>query len=349
MSSKPSNSPALGQSTSPNLLSPEKLPEVLYGFKLTQTLYVTAKLGLADHFHNGAKRCVELAAAVGANTQVLEHLMQLLLTLGVVAHDENDNYQLTPFGSLLRSDAPNSIQGKILSTAEIYAAWGDLWYSVQTGKAAFDYTFQMSWYEYLAQNAEANANFNRWMEETTRDWILPVLENYDLTKFTRFVDVGGSTGILTAAILTKYPHLQAIIFDQAHVVTDAEQVLKSAQVSDRCQIISGDFFESVPTQGDLYIISRVLLNWDDEHALKILKNCRIAMSDLAQLLIIDFVLPNQDATASALLSSLNLLVLGGRLLRTADEYDALLSQAGFQSPPLISTEGQISFIEAVPK
>jgi hypothetical protein len=143
--------------------------------------------------------------------------------------------------------------------------------------------------------------------------------------------------------------LQAIIFDQAHVVTGAKTILEAAGVSERCQIVSGDFFESVPTQGDLYIISRVLLNWDDDQALKLLKNCRAAMGHSAKLLIIDFVLPNQDTTALDLLSSLHLLVLGGRLLRTEEEYYALLSAAGFQSPRLIPTGNTLRLIEAVPK
>jgi len=349
MSSKQSNSSKLGKSTSNNPLLPDKLQEAFNGFQLTQAIYVTAKLGLAEHLHNNAKSCEELATDMGANANVLQHFMQLLLTLGIVTKDKDSNYQLTQLGSMLCSDAPNSVLGSVLSMAETYQAWGNLLYSVQTGKAAFDHTFHKNFYEYLGQNAEANANFNRWMEETTRDWLLPALETYNFSKFTHFVDVGGSTGVLTTAILTKYPNLHATIFDQTHVVNDAEKILKSAGVSDRCQIIGGDFFESIPSEGDLYIISRVLLNWDDDHALKILKNCHTAMGRSAKLLIMDFVLPNQDMTASDLLSSLHLLVLGGRLLRTEDEYYALLSKAGFQSPRLIQTGDIISFIEAVPK
>lgn len=352
MSSQQSNLSEFGKSTSNNPLSPEKVQEIFDGFQLAQVIYVTAKLGVADSLKNRAQSCEELATEIGANAKVLQHLMSLLQTLGIVTTDKNDNYQLTPVGSMFRSDTPNSVVGTTLSKAESYQAWGHFLYSVQTGKAAFDHTFHKSLYEYLAQNAEANTNFNRWMEETTRDWLLSTLETYDFSKFTHFVDIGGSTGVLTTTLLTKYPNLQAIIFDQPHVVTGAQKILESVSVSDRCQIIGGDFFEAIPTTGDLYIISRVLLNWDDEHALKILKNCRTAMKHSATLLIIDFVLPNQNLTTSQLLSSLHDLVLVGRLMRTEEEYYALLSKAGFQSPKLIqtggTTVGTISFIEAVP-
>ncbi|OQW92059.1 MAG: hypothetical protein BWK78_02780 [Thiotrichaceae bacterium IS1] len=342
------NSTAELNQTSTTVLSPEQLQEALYGFELSQVIYVTAKLGLADCLREGAKSSAELALKMGANAKVLDHFLPLLLKLGLVTTDENQHYQLTPTGSLLRSDNPNSILGTVLSTAEIYQAWGNFLYSVQTGKAAFDDVFQMSMYEYLAQQAAANANFNRWMEETTRSWLLPALEHYDFSPFTSLVDIGGSTGVLTTAILTKYPQLQAIIFDQAHVVNGAENILTAAGVSHRVQLCGGDFFASVSSHGDLYIISRVLLNWDDEHALKILQNCRVAMSPTAKLLIIDFLLPNQNPTALDFLSSLHLFVLGGRLLRTEAEYYALLSAAGFHSPRLIQTGGFISFIEALP-
>ncbi len=204
-------------------------------------------------------------------------------------------------------------------------------------------------YDYLSQNDGANKNFNRWMEESTRDWIVPALETYNFSRFTHLVDIGGSTGKLTAEILTRHPNLSATIFDQPHVVKDAEKVLESAGVADRCHIMAGDFFEFIPARGDLYIISRVLLNWDDDHALKILKNCRAAMEDSARLLIMDFVLPGKNATAGELISSLHLQVLGGNLMRTEDGYRCLLEKAGFHTPEWIQTQGAIRFIEATPE
>ncbi len=348
MSSKQPNAIELTAATANNPLLPKRVQEAFSGYQLTQAIYVAAKLGIADNLYKSAKSCEELAAGMGTDTNALRQLLQLLNTFGIIAKDSANKFKLTDLGSLLRSDAPNSILGIVLSTNETYKAWGNLLYSVQTGKAAFDQTFQMSMYEYLSNNAEANANFNQWMEKSTKDWLLPALETYNFSNFTHFVDVGGSTGSLTAAILAKHPNLRATIFDQAHVVANAENALKSAGVSDRCQIIDGDFFESIPAKGDLYIISRVLLNWDDDNALKILRNCCAAMAGSAKLLIMDFVLPNKETTASELLSSLHLLVLGGRLMRTEDEYYALLSKAGFQSPKLIQTEWEISFIEAVP-
>jgi precorrin-6B methylase 2 len=333
----------------PRLLKHYRLQKMLFGFYTAQAIYATTKLGLADHLNNDAKSCEELATEMGVDVKVLLHLMYLLTNLGIVAVDKNGYYKLTSLGSYLRSNSPNSLRGTIISQADIAApAWGNLLYSIKTGNAAFDNTFQMSMYEHLNQNTDANINFNLWMKETNREVIIPTLELCDLSKVKTVVDVGGGTGMLTALILKKYSNLQAILFDQEHVVSGAGKVLESADVADRCQVIGGNFFESVPAGGDLYVISRVIPNWDDTHALQIIQNCRAAMAPLAKLLIIDFVLPNKKMTTFSLLSSLHTLVLNGRLMRTEDEYYDLLSKAGFQSPQLIKTISGISLIEAVP-
>jgi SAM-dependent methyltransferase len=329
------------------LLGHYRLPKMLYGFVVSQALYVTTKLGVAEQLSQGGKSCEALATELNVNLKALCQLMHLLTKAGIVKRDKKANYKLTSFGSRLRADTPDSLRGTVLSVAEIYSAWGNLLYSIQTGKGAFDDIFQMSLYDYLHQNAEANTHFNRWMEETTREWIIPTLNMCDLSHVKTVVDVGGSTGMLTAMILKQYPHLQALLFDQAHVVSGARKILESAQVATRCQVIGGSFFESVPSGGDLYIVSRVLLNWDDAQALKILKNCRAVMGQSAKLLIMDFVLPNKGASAYELVGSLQILVLGGgRIMRTEDEYYELLSKADFHSPQLIKTGGMISFIEA---
>lgn len=346
MSSNPSDSFESGNSTSIIPLSPEKLQELFYGFRITQAVYVAAQLGLADCLQNGAKSIEELVTELNVNAKVFQQLMRLLIHLGIVTVDDNKQYHLTPVGSFLCSNTPHSRRGSVLSAAEYYPVWGNLLHSVRTGKGAFEQTFQMSYYEYLAQNAEANVNFNLWMKESNRDFLLPFLGHYDFSSFKHFVDIGGGSGMLTTAILNRYPHLQATIFDQAHVIKDAQQLLDSAGITDRCQLISGDFFDSIPAGRDLYILSRVLLDWDDTHALAILKNCRAAMEQSSKLLIIDHILPRQNETLFQLSLSLELLVLFEHLTRTEDEFYELLAQAGLQVSNLIKTESAFSFLEA---
>ena len=323
------------------------LLEMMYGFKISQALFVAAKLEIADILSDGSKTADELAKASGVNSQGIYHLMRMLVSVGVFCLEENDKFCLNSLGKHLLTGTSDSLRGTVLAMGdELYQGWGNLLYSMKTGETAFEYTFKMSFYDYLKQNSEAAVNFNEWMKETTREWLLPVLEAYDFSEVKTLVDVGGGIGTLTAVILNANPKMQAILFDREDVIVDANQVLEVAGVADRCQIVGGSFFDEVPPSGDLYLLSRVLLNWDDDRAITILKKCYQAMTAKDRLMIVDFLLPEGKMSPFIGMGSLTLFAIGGTFMRTQDEFYHLLSSAGFKVTNLIETKGPASVIEA---
>ncbi|NQE32469.1 methyltransferase [Microcoleus asticus] len=330
-----------GESSSSALL------EIIYGYKRTQALFVAAKLGIADILSNGSQTADELAKATNVNSRSLYHLMRLLVSMGIFSAEKNDEFKLNSMGKYLLTGTSDSLRGTILGNGdEGYQAWGNLLYGVKTGESSFDKTFKMSVYSYLKQNSETAVNFNEWMKETTREWILPLFEAYDFSEVITIVDVGGNIGTLTAFILNNNPKMQAILFDQEGVVVGANQFLEVAGVKDRCQIVGGNFFDSVPGGGDLYLLSRVLLNWDDSDAIKILKNCHQAMTAQDRLMVVDFMFPPGEISPLIGVNSLNLLAMCGTIMRTEDEFYNLLSSSGFKVTNKIETKGPISGIEA---
>lgn len=316
------------------------------GFTFFQLIYVTTELKIADYLSKGAKSCHELAIEMKVDEKSLLLILNLLKQIGVVLVDKTGNYHITSVGNRLRSDTANSLRGTILSSGSfVYQNWGNLLYTIETGAAASEKTFNMDIYKYLAENPKASDNFNLWMTETTREWIFPAISTYDFSQFNKFVDVGGNTGYLTLHILKKYPQLEAIIFDLEEVFNQCETEFAIAENTHRYKIEMGNFFESIPQGGDLYIISRVLLNWNDEDAIKILTNCRQAMEKSAKLLIIDFAV--SGSSPFELMASLHSLVMNGQQIRTVEEYSHLLQKAGFSSPKLIKTGSIIKLIEAL--
>lgn len=325
------------------------LLEMMYGFKISQALFVAAKLQIADILSDGSKTADELAKAAGVNSQRIYHLMRMLVSVGVFSLEENNKFRLNSLGKHLLTGTSDSLRGTVMAMGdELYQGWGNLLYSIKTGETAFEHTFKMSFYSYLQQNSEAAVNFNEWMKETTREWLLPVIEAYDFSEVKKLVDVGGGIGTLTAIILKANPKMQAILFDREDVVVDANPVLEVAGVADRCQIVGGSFFDAVPSGGDLYLLSRVLLNWDDSHAITILKNCYQAMTAKDRLMIVDFMLPEGKMSPFIGMGSLTLFVIGGTFMRTKDEFDNLVSSAGFKVTNMIETKGPVSVIEAKP-
>jgi precorrin-6B methylase 2/predicted transcriptional regulator len=325
------------------------LLEMMYGFKISQALFVAAKLEIADLLKDGSKTADELAKAAGVNSQCIYHLMRMLVSVGVFSIEDNDKFRLNSLGKHLLTGTSDSLRGTVMAMGdELYQGWGNLLYGIKTGETAFEQTFKIDFYSYLKQNSEAAVNFNEWMKETTREWLLPVLEAYDFSDVKTLVDVGGGIGTLTAVILNANPKMQAILFDREDVVVDANPVLEAAGVADRCQIVGGSFFEAVPPTGDLYLLSRVLLNWDEGHAITILKNCYQAMTAKDRLMIVDFMLPEGKMSPFIGMGSLTLFILGGTFMRTKDEFYNLLSSAGFKVTNMIETKGPVSAIEAKP-
>ncbi|MCL1463265.1 acetylserotonin O-methyltransferase [Argonema galeatum] len=325
------------------------LLEMMYGYQKSQAIFVATKLGIADILSNGSKTADELAEATGVDSRSIYHLMRMLVSVGVFSAENNNKFQLNNLGKHLLTGTSDSLRGTVMAMGdELYQAWGNLLHGIKTGQTAFESTFKMSLYSYLKQNYEASVNFNEWMKETTREWLLPVLEVYDFSEVKTLVDVGGGIGTLTAVILKANPKMQAILFDREDVVVGADKVLEVAGVADRCQIVGGSFFDSVPSGGDLYLLSRVLLNWDDTHAITILKNCYQAMTAKDRLIIVDFMLPQGKMSPFIGMGSLTLFLLGGNFMRTEDEFYNLLSSAGFKVTNTIETKGPVSAIEAQP-
>ena len=175
-----------------------------------------------------------------------------------------------------------------------------------------------------------------------------VAEHYDFTPFSCVVDVGGGHGSLMISILTQHPVLKGVIADLQPTLEGAKQALQDAGLAERCRVVPTDFFDSVPEGGDVYVLAHVIHDWSDELSQKILSNCGRAMGKNGRLLLVESLMPEDNAPDRLKWLDLEMLVLtnGGRE-RTVDEYRSLLSSTGFELTRVVSTGGSRSVIEAV--
>ena len=254
------------------------LLRMIGGYRITQAIYVATKLGIPDAIREGPQDAGELAKDAGVDPGHLHRLLRALATVGVVRMDDAGRFASTPLTELLRHDPGGSMADvAVFAGEEAYRAWGDLLHTVRTGTTAFDHVFGMGHFDYLAENPEASATFNRLMAWSSALEGDP-LGGYELDRHRLLVDVGGGKGALVASVLRTHPRLRAILYDQASAVADAPPLLRSHGVADRCEIRTGSAFDSVPSGGDVYLLSRVLHDWPEEKALALLTNCRKAMA-----------------------------------------------------------------------
>jgi predicted O-methyltransferase YrrM len=160
---------------------------------------------------------------------------------------------------------------------------------------------------------------------------------YDFSAFSTLVDVGGNQGALLMTILAAYPGLRGVLFDQPHVVAGAGSAVEAAGVADRCEVVGGDLLKSLPSGGAAYLLNGILCDWDDEHALAILTNCRRAMGQRGTLLLVERVLPAGDALPAS----------PGGHERTAAEYRTLLAAIGFTLARIIPVGDDHSIVEGL--
>ncbi|MBW4633678.1 MAG: methyltransferase [Iphinoe sp. HA4291-MV1] len=333
---------------------PESLAQLLQmmnGMWLTQSIGVAAKLGVADHLIEGAKSVETLAQSLNVNSQALYRLLRALASVGIFAEGEHQHFQLTPLAEYLRSDVPHSIRALAIWTGiepSHWQTWGNLLYSVKTGKPAFEQVNRMPIFDYFDQNPEAAAVFNQAMTSASAMYNPAIISAYDFSSITMLVDIGGGQGAFLAAILQANPHLNGIVYDLPVVVAGAKPYLEQLGLQQRCQAVGGSFLESVPDGGDAYIMKNVMTNWDDEHAIQILKNCYRVMPKGGKLLLVqNVIVPGNEPALGKFTDLEMLLVTSGGRERTAVEFEKILIAAGFQLTQILPTGCPSSIVEAV--
>jgi len=274
--------------------------------------------------------------------------MRALASVGVFTETDGSRFGLTPLAAVLQTGVPDSMRAwATMMGEESYRAWGDLLYSVKTGEPAFDHVYKMGRFEYLRQNPEAAAVFDKAMTDSFGSVHRAVVKAYDFSGFTKIVDVGGGNGFLISLILKAHPQLTGILFDTAPVIQRAKPQIEAAGLVGRCETVAGDFFTSVPTGGDAYVLEHIIHGCDDERSLTILRNCHRAMARNGKVLLVQAVLLPGNEPSFGKLLDLQMLVVTGGLERTEGEYRTLFASAGFQRMNIIPTESGESIIEGV--
>jgi hypothetical protein len=201
---------------------------------------------------------------------------------------------------------------------------------VRTGENAAAHVLGSDVWEYRRRHPEHGEIFDATMRTLSAADNPGVLAAHDFGRYRLVADIGGGTGAVLAAVLAAHPGTRGILFDRAHVVANADVVLRGAGVADRATVVPGDFFDEVPEGADAYLLVRILHDWEDADALRVLRAVRAAMTPDAVLVIVDSVLgpPNEDSFAKFL--DLMMLVSAGGRERTEEEWRDLLAGGGLE-------------------
>ncbi len=326
---------------------PIAMLQLISGFWISRCIYVAAKLGIADLVKNESKTAAELAAVTGTNGPSLFRVMRALASVGVFSQDAEGRFAITALSETLRSDIRGSLRAFAMTELgeEHYPAWGELLHSVRTGEIAFNHAFGMPVWEFFAKHPDNATIFNDAMSGMTAQANEAILSQYDFAGINTLVDIGGGHGGLITSILQRYPAMNGILFDSPQVIEGAKAPVDASGVGDRCRLVAGNFFESVPEGGNAHILKWIIHDWNDDQSVAILKNCHRALPENGKLILVEAVVPASNEPHFSKFIDLNMLVMTGGRERTEEEFRALYKTAGFRLTRVVPTDSPFSVIE----
>lgn len=316
------------------------------GYAISQALYAVASLGVADAIPPGESVPVaDIAARVGANEDALYRVMRALAPEGIFSEGPRQAFALTEIGQLLREDGGERY-ASIWHGEQLYPVWAHVLEAVRTGMPTAERVWGKSYFDHLAESpAEADV-FNRVMQRGTAGRGAPLSE-LDWSAVRTVVDVGGGTGGMLLGLLDREPHLRGIVFDLPHVGEKARETIATAGLDDRCEFVAGSFFDMVPANGDVYLLSGILQDWNEADATRILQVCRRATRDGARLVVLQFMVPDGNEPHGTKVLDLHFLVALGSRMQSEGELRELLAASGFTIQRIIETAGGGVVLEAV--
>jgi hypothetical protein len=323
--------------------------QLLNGAHVAGAVSCLAQLGIPDLVEDGPKSAEELASQTGTNPKALYRLMRATACVGVLTEGPDGTFSETPMSAVLRSNANPSLRAlAIVGGREWHnRAWSHLDYCVRTGKQALDHIYGAPIFEYLAQHPEEAQIFHDTMTGLSMIDGPAVAAAYNFDGLHSIVDVGGGHGLLLATILARNVHLRGTLYEMPQVLAGARNG-PLTPVMERCTLIAGDMFSSVPTGADAYIMKHIIHDWPDEVCVKILTACRKGVNPGGKLLVVDSVIhPGNDFSPGKFLD-LQMLIFPGGCERTEKQFNGLFTAAGWKLSRILPTAAADSIVEGVP-
>jgi hypothetical protein len=338
----------------PDMADRELLVRLVFGGMAAQTVRAAVRLRIVELIGDTPRPAADVAADAGAEPQPMTRLLRALAGLGLLREHGFGTFAVAPAGLLLAPGRPDSLTSfvRMFTEPAIIRAWEHLDDSVRTGDVAFDTVFGTDFFSHLAREPELSGEFNAAMSQATAETAAALPHAFDFGRFGSVTDVGGGDGTLLAGVLVAFPGLTGVVHDTSEGLAQAPENLRRHGLTERCSLVAGDFFRSVPEGSDLYLMKSILHDWPDDRAVRILRHCRAALPPGGRVLILEPVLPEivrADDDGSTYLSDLNMLVNVGGRERTRKDFEALCEAAGLSLTsvtPLPEAE-PFSLLEAV--
>lgn len=326
----------------PNRLTPApfRLIQIGSAFWQSRVLYVAARLDIATALSDDSLDADALARRVAAQSQAVFRLLRMLAAMGVFEETAPGVFRNNALSDGLRGDRPKNVRAMILmhNSPEMSLPWlepleqGVRTEAVVPFQAAHGHTL----YTYMDHHAEFDALFARAMDSVEALAGDSFATDFDWGRFDRIIDVGGSKGSKSLAILKRHPHLKALVVDRKQVVTTARawwNDKEPLELLERLSWQAGDLLAGVPAardDKDIYLLCAVLHGMDDATCVQALRRlAQGAGSTGARVALMELVVPDMKADLPSASFDMQMFMGTHGKERTLREWRQLFDRSGW--------------------
>ena len=315
---------------------------------MSACLHAVTKLEIPDQLKDGPQNVVRLAAAAKVHEESLYRVLRALARNDIFKEKPQRTFHLTRLSRVLVRDDPDSMYNLVRQAGSPWwlQNWANFDRVLVSGDPIFRDVHGVDLWGYFEKHPEQGEIFHRSMVELSRQVAGLVASAYDFSLFRTLVDLGGGSGELLAVILKKYPDLEGINFDMLQALKETPATMARYGVSDRCEIVEGSFFESIPLGHDAYLMKNIAHEFSDEKLKKPMALCREAMRPDSKLILVETVVPETSGPYLEFLDLVMLLSSEHGLERTRLQFERMLDLHGFALEDIKPTASPMSVLVA---
>jgi hypothetical protein len=345
----------------PNKITPPPFRLIQSGsaFWQSRVLHVAVCLDIASVLGDEQLAVDVIAARVSAQPDAIYRLLRMLTAMSVFEEVSSRVFKNNALSAYLREDNPNNVRAMILmhNSLEMSRPWFEqLEQGVRSGDVPFQISHGRELYAYMDDHAEFDSLFARAMDSVEALMGDSFATDFDWGRFDRIIDVGGSKGSKSLAILKRHPQLTALVFDRNQVIQTAASYWvgkASPTLLSRLTFQAGDLLESVPAaknDKDIYLLSAVLHGMDDENCIKVLRNLAAAsMGTGARIALMELVVAEVKADFSSAAFDMQMFMATRGRERTLSEWLGLFDQSGLVLEELVGLQSLGKILVLRPK
>jgi hypothetical protein len=295
------------------------------------SLYHSCKLDIFDHVKNLSPSKQKLQKLCKADNQFFTKLLDYLFHEKYLKLIGNKIY-LTKKGETLTDEHPSLFKFLILNWWDLHLnSWQSMDISIHKGKSSFEFQYKKKFFEYISQDKKKLKIYQKAMYYYARKDYSTLLKKYDFSPFQKITDLGGGLGYIIQILTNQFPNKDCILFESSSVIQLLDKDIKTRE---------GNFFKDSLPYSDIFILSRILHDWNDSKCLEILKNTKKYLNKNGKIMVIEIL---QDFNKTYLLN-LNMFLLCGSKERYLKDYNLLFKKMNFKLEKLIPLNNLYSIL-----